>query len=79
MRLSIIAALGALALGAIAFSGADAAPTVGRTAVGTIEASSPVQQARYVVRCRNVRVLRHGPHGRARWVVVRRCHRHYYR
>lgn len=70
MRLSIIAALGALALGVIAVSGVDAAPTIGRTAVGTTDASSPVQEARYVVRCHNVRVWRHG-----RPVWVRRCHR----
>ena len=73
MRLSIIAALGVLALGVIAVSGVDAAPTVGRDAVGATEASSPVQEARYVVRCHNVRVWRHG-----RRVWVRRCHRRYY-
>ncbi len=78
MRLSIIAALGALALGAIAVSGVEAAPTIGRTAVGTTDATSPVQEARYVVRCHNVRVLRHDHHGHHRWVVVRRCRRHYY-
>ena len=78
MRLSIIAALGALALGVIAVSGVDAAPTIGRTAVGTTDASSPVQEARYVVRCHNVRVLRHDRYGHRRWVTVRRCHRRYY-
>lgn len=78
MRLSIIAALGALAMGVIAVSGADAAPTIGRTAIGTAQASSPVQEARYIVRCHNVRVLRHDRYGHRHWVVVRRCHRHYY-
>jgi hypothetical protein len=78
MRLSIIAALGVLALSAVIVPGVDAAPTVGRTAVGATEAGSPVQDARYVVRCRNVRVLRHDHHGHHHWVVVRRCHRHYY-
>jgi hypothetical protein len=73
MRLSIIAALGALALGVVAVSGVDAAPTIGRAAVGATEASSSVQEARYVVRCHNVRAWRHG-----RRVWVRRCHRHYY-
>jgi len=74
MRLSIITVLGALALGAITLSGVDAAPTIGRTAAGTTEASSPVQDARYVVRCHKVRAWRHGHR-----VWVRRCHRHYYR
>lgn len=74
MRLSIIAALGALALSAFFMPGVDAAPTIGRTAVGTTEASSPIQEARYVVRCHSVRVWRHG-----RRVWVRSCHRHYYR
>jgi hypothetical protein len=73
MRVSIIAALGALALGAITISSANAAPTIGRTAVGTAEVSSPVQEARYVTRCHNVRVWRHGHRA---W--ARRCHRHYY-
>ena len=74
MRLSIIAALGALALGAIAVSGVDAAPTVGRTAIVPEDVrSAPLQEVRYVVRCHNVRVWRHG-----RRVWVRRCHRRYY-
>lgn len=74
MRLSIIAALGALALGAIAVSGVDAAPTIGRTAIVPEDVhSAPLQEVRYVVRCHNVRVWRHG---RRAW--VRRCHRRYY-
>jgi len=39
----------------------------------------PKADARYVVRCHNVRVMRHTRSGRPRWVWVRRCHRHYYR
>jgi len=79
MRLSIIAALGALALSAVLMPGVDAAPTLGRAAAESSEAASPMlQDVRYVVRCHNVRVLRHTHHG-PRWVVVRRCHRHYYR
>jgi hypothetical protein len=78
MRLSIIAVLGALALAGIAISRVDAAPTVGRAAVGTTEAGSPVQEARYVVRCHNVRVKRHDQYGHPYWTSVRRCHRHYY-
>ncbi|HKF74187.1 MAG TPA: hypothetical protein VKB68_20720 [Stellaceae bacterium] len=74
MRLSIIAALGALALSVFLMPGVDAAPTHGRTFVDTSEPASPLlQDARYTVRCHNVRVWRHG-----RRVWVRRCYRHYY-
>jgi hypothetical protein len=80
MRLSIIAALGALALSAVLMPGVDAAPTIGRTAVESSEAANPMlQDARYVVRCHNVRVMRRTRTGRPHWVWVRRCHRHYYR
>jgi len=75
MRHSIIAALGALALSAFLIPGVDAAPTVGRTAVESSESANPmVQDVRYVVRCHNVRIWRHG-----RRVWVRSCHRHHYR
>jgi hypothetical protein len=76
MRLSIIAALGALALSAFLMPSVDAAPTLGRAAVESSEAASPMlQDVRYVVRCQNVRVLRHTRHHGRRWVVVRRCHK----
>ena len=79
MRSWIIAAGAILAVGMVAPSAASAAPGTGQTAIDrSVMRASPVEDVRYVVRCRNVRVLRHDRYGRRRWVVVRRCHRHYY-
>jgi hypothetical protein len=75
MRLWIISALGALALGVIAIPSIEAAPIDGRAMIGWREVSgSPVQEVRYATRCHVVRVWRHTRHGR-RLVAVRKCRR----
>jgi hypothetical protein len=78
VRSWFLAAMAALAIGMVVPADVRALPAESRTTIDSVTAgSSPVQEARYVVRCRNVRVLRHTPHGH-HWVVVQRCHRHYY-
>ena len=80
MRSWFLAAIAALAIGMAVPADVRALPAEGQTTIdGVTAGSSPVQDARYVVRCHNVRVLRHTRHGRPRWVWVRRCNRHYYR
>jgi len=79
MRNWFMAAIAALAIGTALPTGVEAVPAGDQpTFGGAAVSSSPVQEARYVVRCHNVRVRRHTHHG-PRWVVVRRCSRHYYR
>jgi hypothetical protein len=78
MRGWLMAAMAALAIAMIAPADVRAVPAEHQTTVDDATVgSSRVQEARYVVRCHNVRVLRQTRYGR-RWVVVRRCHRHYY-
>jgi hypothetical protein len=75
MRLWIISALGALALGVIAIPDIEAAPINGRAMIGSSEVSgSPTQEVRYAARCHVVRVWRNTRHGR-RLVAVRKCRR----
>ena len=71
MRGLIIAAVVALSVGPLGLVAADAAPEFGRATLDTkATASSPIEEARYVVRCHKVRVWRNG---HRTW--VRRCHR----
>ncbi len=75
MRSWFMAAIAALAIGTALPSHVEAVPAGDHTALdGTSASSSLREDARYVVRCHNVRTWRHGPR-----VWVRRCHRHYYR
>ncbi len=78
MRSWIIAAVAISVVGMVAPSAVSAAPAAGQTAIDRSAAgASSLEDVRYVVRCRRVRLWRNTPHGR-RLVVVRRCHRHYY-
>jgi hypothetical protein len=80
MRSWFMAAMAALAIGMAMPSDLRAVPAEGQTTIDhATSSSSSVQEARYVVRCHTVRVLRHNRHGRPYWTSVRRCHRRHYR
>lgn len=71
MRSWLMAAMAALAIAMMVPADVQAVPAGDQTGVRSATGLSPsVQEARYVVRCHNVRVWRHG-----RPVWVRRCHR----